>query len=115
MKAIISLLALFFVQSANAEIPFYVCGYGTIEKIATLDMGPQELKDAPLAPSEVQYLEAAFDAEYDCDEGVELIGSVLASESNQIRNVKYEARCSKDSLGKKVVSLGLTCVEDYLN
>ena len=111
LLSIIALLLAF--NTANAETPFYVCGLGEVQKIATLDPIGSDLKDAPLAPSEVTFLERAIDDKFDCDEGVELLGAELATKGSQ--KVYFAAKCSKDSLGTKKVKIELNCKDDYLN
>ena len=108
MKILVSIASLcLFAQVSLANTAHYNCSYEDIKNISNYFEGATTLSERQLTESEQVKMENAFDNEYDCDEGVELLGSIKTPDG-----ADYLATCWKDSLGSNQVSLPQTCVAE---
>ena len=103
MKAVLlSIAILATVALAQANITF--CNYGEVSNIVNYDQETFTMSARPLNDSEVKLLQNYVDDNWNCDEGVELIGPEKDEDG-----ASYKAVCYADSLGSATVSLKLSC------
>ena len=94
-------------QISIAKDSLYICSYDDIYNISNYSEGATVLTERQLTADEEAKMESAFDDAYNCDEGVDLIGSVKTKDG-----ADYLATCWADSLGPADVTLPQSCEKD---